>query len=240
MAQVGTLRLVSGARIDGSLTYTSSQEAVIDPDVAVRGMATRLEAEGAAPEAGPAAQAGQRVLNTLRTLVGLSVFGLGMVLLFPGFSRRATATLTSAPWASLGYGLLLLAGAPVAALLLFVIGLMIGGWWIGLLLLALLLALLPVGVSIVGLLIGQVIMQRAGRPNVALSWSLLAGLVVMALVSLVPVVGGIVLFAAMLFGLGAGIVTLTAIYRGRTGAAGSPSPSPGALGPSAEDMALAH
>jgi hypothetical protein len=115
-------------------------------------------------------------------------------------------------------------GGPVAAVLLLVAGLLIGGWWLGPLVLALYLSMLPVGSAIVGLFLGRIIMQRAGRPGVANGWSLLAGLVLLGVVSLVPFAGGVAILAALLFGLGALVLALTATYRETSTVAGPPPP----------------
>jgi hypothetical protein len=68
-------------------------------------------------------------------------------------------------------------------------------------------------------------MRRAGRPGVASGWSLVAGLAVLGAVSLVPLVGGVAGLAVLLFGVGAGILTLTTIYREEPVAPGVTPPS---------------
>lgn len=117
----------------------------------------------------------------------------------------------------------LLAVAPVVAVLLFVVGLLIGGWWLGPAVLAALLMMLPVSAAIIGLFLGRLIMLRAGKPGVASDWSLLLGLVVLGVVSLVPNAGGVAILAALVFGLGAGVLTLTATYRELAIVAGDPA-----------------
>ena len=182
----------------------------MEPGAIVRGTTTRLEAEAAPAAPSPAAQLGERALDWFRTLVGLAAFGLVLVLLFPSFMQRSTEALVQAPWASLGLGFALLVGVPVAAVLLFVAGLLVGGWWLGLLALALYFLMLPIGCAIVGLFVGRLVMQRAGRPGVASGWSLLASLALLGVVSLVPIAGGIAILAALTFGLGAGTLAPSA------------------------------
>src|SRR5438067_13673153 len=119
--------------IQGSLSYSSDQDAVMDPNASVWGGTTHLPAAPASTEPSRPTRLGQGALAWFQTLVGLSVLGLPIVLLFPGFSRRTTATLGHRPWTSAGLGLAVLVGTPVAAMLLFIVGLLIGGWWLGLL-----------------------------------------------------------------------------------------------------------
>jgi cytoskeletal protein CcmA (bactofilin family) len=237
LARVTTLRLGTDATIQGSLSYSSNQDAIMDPGAVVWGGTTRLPMAPASAEPGPAAQFGQGVLAWFQTLVGLSMLGLTIVLLFPGFGRRTTETLSRQPWPSVGIGLAVLVGMPLAALLLFIVGLLIGGWWLGLLGLALYIGLLPLGYTMVGLYVGRSIMARAGRPAVGDGWALLAGLAAMGLVSLVPLVGGAVLFAALLFGLGSSVLTLSSIYRARATATGSPPSMPDGSGEPIEKLA---
>jgi cytoskeletal protein CcmA (bactofilin family) len=217
LARVGTLYLTSGARIQGSLVYTSDQEVVVEPGAAVSGSTTRFDAPASQPEPSPAARFGAGAVAWLQTLVGLSLFGLLLVLLFPGFGSRSTEALISKPWTSLGLGFAVLLGVPVVALFLFVVGLVIGGWWIGPLLLALYLGALPVGYAVAGLLAGRFVAQTIDRPQMTTGWRLLIGLVLFGLVGLVPILGGVVLFGAVLFGLGGSVLALTAIYRGQSG-----------------------
>jgi cytoskeletal protein CcmA (bactofilin family) len=224
MAQVGTLRLARGADLQGSLSYASGSEAIVEPGATVRGTTTRLEAEAAPTAPSPAAQLGQRTLDWLRTLIGLSVLGLLLVLMFPGFMQRSMEAIVQAPWACLGLGVALLIGGPVTAVLLFGAGLLAGGWWLGLLAFALYLGMLPVGSAIVGLFVGRLVMQRAGRPGVASGWSLLVGLALLGVVSLVPFAGGIAILAVLLFGLGAGLLALKAAYDQPATGAGAPPP----------------
>lgn len=222
LAQASSLRLASGAGIGGSLTYTSGQEAVLEPGATVGGLTTHLAAPVEPSQPSPGEQVGAGVLGWLRTLVGFTAYGLLLVLLFPRLTARSTETLAHSPLESLGLGFAVLAGAPVAALLLFIVGLLVGGWWIGPLAVALYLALLPLGYAVVGLYVGHVVLHRLGRDRLAIGWHLLAGLAVLGLVSLIPVAGGLLVLAALIFGLGAFVIALAALYRAPAPATGEP------------------
>ena len=200
-------------------------------------MITRLPTPAVAPEPTPSARFAEEAAAWMKRLIGMSVFGMALVLLFPGFARRSTETLVRRPWASLGLGFGVLVGVPVATMLVFLIGLLIGGWWMAPLAFAAYLGLLPVAFSIVGLLAGQVILERMGRRSLGETWTVLIGLVAIGLVSLVPVLGGIVLFVGLLVGLGAGILALMASYRERGGLGAPAAPPPPLLDESGEPIA---
>jgi hypothetical protein len=201
----GTLRLDDGAVVGGNLIYTSNQQAAIATGATVRGTIQRYAPQrmGFWPAAGLFGRTGDSVVGWLRTLIGLFVLGLLFILLAPRFGRRTVGTLGGSPWASLGLGIALLICVPIAALIVFVVGLFVGGWWLALILLALYGIALVLSIAVTGLFLGRWILERVGRGPVPLVWALLLGLVCLLLVSLVPVAGGLVIALAMLCGLGA-------------------------------------
>lgn len=217
-AEVGSLRLADGAAIAGGLTYRSRQEATMEPGATVRGTVAWDQREGEQARPGPASRVGSGLLDWLRGLIGIAALGLLLVLPFPGFSRGATETLRAAPWASLGLGFAFLVGVPVAAVLLFVVGLVVGGWWLALAALGLCTIALPVGYAVGGLFVGQTALRLAGRPDAPLYAALLAGLALLAIIAVVPIAGGIAVFLALTFGVGALLQALTATYRARQAA----------------------
>ena len=220
----GTLRLDDNAVVGGNLTYSSEQRAQIAPGARVQGTITHHAPprSGIWPAGGPLGPEADRVIGWLRALVGLSVLGILFVLLAPGYSRRTADTLGRAPWLSLALGLALLIGVPVAALLVFVVGLFIGGWWLALMAMALYASALMLGIAVSGLFVGRWLLERTGRRQVPLVGAVLLGLVLLLLVSVVPVAGGIVVCVAMLTGLGALVVTALRSSRPPTVSASEP------------------
>jgi hypothetical protein len=206
----GTLRLDDGAVVGGNLIYTSNQQAAIATGATVRGTIQRYAPQrmGFWPAAGLFGRTGDSVVSWLRTLIGLFVLGLLFILLAPRFGRRTVGTLGGSPWASLGLGIALLICVPIAALIVFVVGLFVGGWWLALILLALYGIALVLSIAVTGLFLGRWILERVGRGPVPLVWALLLGLVLLLLVSLVPVAGGLVTAVAMFCGLGALALTV--------------------------------
>jgi cytoskeletal protein CcmA (bactofilin family) len=208
-ATVERLALTSRAAIDGSLSYTSPQDASIASGATVRGQTSR-----SAPPAGPTSVApgpAAFAIDWVRGLVGLLLLGLFLVLFFPAFARRSGEALVRSPFVSLGVGCLVLIGIPVVAVLLFVVGALIGGWWLGLVALAFYFAAIAVSLPVAALGVGASIMRVTGRPA-QLVIALVVGLIVLLLIGAVPVLGAVVLFIAVLFGLGG---TAIAVAGGR-------------------------
>jgi cytoskeletal protein CcmA (bactofilin family) len=219
----GMLRLDDGTVVGGNLTYSSDQTAQIAPGARVQGTIT----QHAPPRFGiwPAGALGagaDQVIGWLRALVGLSVLSVLFVLVAPGYSRRTADTLGRAPWLSLALGLALLIGVPIAAFLVFVLGLFIGGWWLALIAMALYASALMLGIAVSGLFLGRWLLERTRRRRVPLVGAVLLGLVLLLLVGVVPVAGGLVVAVAMLAGLGALVVTALRSSRPPTVSASEP------------------
>jgi cytoskeletal protein CcmA (bactofilin family) len=208
-AQVESLRLTQRAAIDGAVNYTSPTEASIEKGAVVKGTTTRTAPPPSPgqPVQGPASIA----IDWLRGLVGLLVLGLFIVFFFPAFARRSGEALVRSPLLTLAIGALVLIGLPILAVVIFILGAIVGGWWLGLVALAFYFAAIAVSVPVAALGFGASIMRITGRPaHVVLA--LLVGLIVLLLIGLVPILGGLVIFLAVLFGLGA---TTMAVAGGR-------------------------
>jgi len=208
-ARADRLTLTGRAAIDGSLSYSSAQDASIASGAVIRGSTTRSTPPTGPVQVapGPAAIA----IDWLRGLVGLLLLGLFLVLFFPAFARRSGEALVRSPFVSLGVGCLVLIGVPIVAVLLFIVGALIGGWWLGLVALAFYFAAIAVSLPVAALGVGASILRVTRRPA-QLVIALILGLIVLLLVGIVPILGGVVLFIAVLFGLGA---TAIAVAGGR-------------------------
>ena len=139
----------------------------------------------------------------LRALIGIVALGLLLILLLPGVGTRAIDVLRAEPWASLGIGAAILVITPIVALIVFIIGIFIGGWWLGLLLIPLWILALAVGYVVSGFLLGRLIFARLGWGRYHDILALLAGLFVLAVVGIIPVLGWLVGLVALVFGTGA-------------------------------------
>jgi cytoskeletal protein CcmA (bactofilin family) len=198
----GTVRIQDGAVVEGDVRSRSSAQ--ISEGAEIRGDVRGLE------------------FTTVRDVADVVRFGfwvavsisallltLGMVWLFPR-AADAIAGAGTRVGASIGWGALLFFGVPILAVLLLVtiVAIPLG--------IGVLLALVPLyafGYAATAYWLGRVIV---GPPR-SRALAALAGVVVLRLVALVPVLGGLTWFFATLFGLG--LLALAARGRGRSEAA---------------------
>lgn len=193
---------LDGAQIGGNLDYTSSNPVELVNGARVAGTTTRH-----APTDNRGA--GNGFLDWLRELIGIFALGLILIFLLPGIASRAIDTLRAQPWPSLGIGAAILIIPPIVALIVFIVGIIIGGWWLGVLLLPIWILLLAVGYVVSGFLLGRLLFARLGWAGYHDALALLGGLFVLTLVGLLPVLGGFVGLAAVVFGAGALALTVS-------------------------------
>jgi hypothetical protein len=159
------------------------------------------------------------LLNWLRRLVGWSIVAFLLVLLVPAVPKALEVATETPPWGRIGIGVAVGLILPFVGILLFAIGLPVGLWWLGVILLALYPVLLILSLSVSGLSIGSWLSRRVSRPDVPLLALFAVGMVVLTFLSLLPYVGPIANIVAVAFGLG----TLVLAPRSRTPAAVDPT-----------------
>lgn len=224
----GDLRAAAGEiRIDGTVAGNvnlAGERIVLGPNADIRGDLTYRSAQALQRMTG-ARVAGQISRKTLERpempgLVdmilagalgwfGVVVSGIALGALLVGTVPRLVAgasdSIVVEPWGSLGIGLLVLVGVPVAAAVLMatVVGIPVA-------VLALLLygVLAAVGLIAAALAIGKHLPWIGGRHAETLGFGprfgrVAAGIVLLALVGLLPFVGGFLILLAAIFGLGA-------------------------------------
>ena len=193
---------LDGAQIGGNLDYTSNNAVELVNGARVAGTTTRHT-----PTDANSARNG--FLGWLRELIGLFALGLLMIFLLPGLSARAIDTLRALPWPSLGIGAAILVITPLVALIIFIIGLLIGGWWLGVLLVPIWILVLAVGYVISGFLLGRLLFAQLGWGGYHDALALLGGLFVLTILGLIPILGGLVGLAALVLGAGAMALTVS-------------------------------
>jgi cytoskeletal protein CcmA (bactofilin family) len=227
-ADVTNLRLESGASVGGNVDYASDNNAQIDSGATVAGTVTHSPANFTHQPS-----AAQRAVDTfigwLRLVVGLFVLGLLVVLPFGAFSRLASDAVGREPLPSLGLGLAVLVGVPIAALIVFVLGLLAGGWPLALAALALLAMAAAVGYVLASLFVGRAALRLLGQPEAQPLLGLLVGLLVLTALGLIPFLGGLIDLVATVVGVGALTLTLFRAWRGPAPAVRASQPAaPGA------------
>jgi cytoskeletal protein CcmA (bactofilin family) len=212
---VESLTIASTASIQGKLTYISENEANIQSGAQIRGTIThqlpdvkeRL-AVGThkLPNVGERLVTGiglwGKVIGFLMTLV----LGIIIVLLAPRRVKAVTESIRTRPWASLGWGAIILIFTPIAALIVCIT---IIGLPLGLITLVLYSIAICLTQLFAGLLIGQLIIGSSRRveTKTALVGALALGLAILSLLRLIPYLDFVIGLATVLFGLGAILVS---------------------------------
>jgi hypothetical protein len=143
------------------------------------------------------------MIGWTRSLIGLFVFGLLLLVPFAMFTRRAVTYISRSGGMSSGLGIVLLIGIPFIACTAFFFGILVGGWWIGLGLLGLYVLLLALAYTVAAIWLGErVVGLFHGGPQ-ALWLTMLIGLAVLLFLGRIPIAGAIIGSVAVVFGLGA-------------------------------------
>lgn len=201
-AGVGDLTLTSGASVSGDLNYISEEKGLIADGANISGVTKHsLPPEGMRDRKGDEADfAG--LIGGFAFYKFLSLLAIGSLLLyaFPNFMKDSAGSILKKPMQALGAGFLILIIMPIAAVILMVtlIGLPLGlialAGYLFLLYIAKIFVAFPLGVKILG--------AKTSR-----YWALIIGLAILIVVGLVPVLGWLVEFVAVLMGLG--VIMLT-------------------------------
>jgi hypothetical protein len=212
-----TFTLAPSARINGSLTYTARQSANVSTAAVVTGGIRAEEPERRGDmgersgERNWAAAAGW----SLGGVIGLLLLGAVLQWAFPQMVLQASDTMGDFVLRSFGLGIVAVIGLPLAGLILLftIIGIPLGLllWFV----LAVLLASATV-IAAYGLgLRGRVLFARTlAEPTwgARIGWTLV-GLVVLAVLSWVPLVGGLIVWLFEITALGALVMTLWTRFR---------------------------
>ena len=195
------ISISSSAHISGDLIIHSIDEAEIEPGAEILGDTIFIRSDGPRIMADRMFAVGSAL--GLAFFVGLFLLGSLQTLLFPNSFTAALRRLNR-PWGTLGVGLALLVVGPIA---MFLIGITVIGIPITIVLAALFVVALLLGFLVAAGTLGRVFARLVGRDADISFWArvaaLAAGLLFLAVVGLIPVVGTFVLALALVFGLGA-------------------------------------
>ena len=174
-----------------------------------------------AADQSPAAIATSRWSDWLRLAVAFTVVGWVLLLVAGGLRERASSINLPLAVKRLGMGALLALDIPLACLLVIVIGLPLGLWWLGLLGLVAYVALAAVGYAYTGYQVGRLILDRTGGGRLGWLLAVPLGVGLVVLVGLTPYAGWVVSLFATVYGIGSVLFrpsTVTSAVAG-TGAA---------------------
>jgi len=200
---VDSLTIAPTASIQGKLTYISENEANIQSGAQIGGKITHeLYIVKESLTAGIRLGLWGKVIGFLMALV----LGIIIVLLAPKRVKAVTESIRTRPWASLGWGALILVATPIAA---GIVCITIIGLPLGLIALAHYIIAIYLTQLFVGLLIGQLIIGafRGVETKAALIGALALGLAILSLLRLIPYLDFFIGLATVLFGLGAILVS---------------------------------
>ena len=205
------IRLTSKANISGDFLYGSPEVASIDSQATIGGKVTKTVLAMESPpsiEGLFALYGGLKVLFTVANFISSLILGLLLLRFYPGFTKRTVAQLREQPLASAGMGFLVLILTPI------IVG-TLGMTFIALPLAFLVLAGFFIYVYLARIIamawVGQWILNRLGRvPRER--WAFVIGLIIYTLLSLLPFLGLMVTFLAILFGLGSLLLTKKEVY----------------------------
>jgi cytoskeletal protein CcmA (bactofilin family) len=194
--------LASGARVGGDFVY-GDKRPLVPGGATIGGDVQRVSASDVTDPVGFIGAAAIWVAVSVSALV----LGLLLLWLAPRGLDAAFRAASTSLGLTIGWGLLLFFGLPILAViaLVTIVGIPLG--------VALLLALLPIyaiGYTTSAWLLGR---RLVGPPRGRVL-AFLAGLAILRVLALIPIVGGIVWFAATVVGLGA---LLVATWRARRG-----------------------
>jgi cytoskeletal protein CcmA (bactofilin family) len=200
---VDVLTIASSTVILGDLTYTSENEAVIHSGAQIGGTVTHLAGMEWPFKGGLISS----ILGRLLSFLMILLIGIVIVLVAPRRMALMADTIRNEPWWSLGWGAIILLATPVAAI---VVCITIVGIPLGLIGLALYGIAIYLSQILVALFIGRWIIGCFTKADsrAIMVGALASGLAILCLLRLIPYAGFFIGLAAVLFGLGAALVSL--------------------------------
>lgn len=211
-AQVGMIRVGPKTVVVGDLVITSDEKPEIDESADIGGEVVVKEPEHKVPEEVKQVEtksisevfASIKFITALLGAISTFLVGFILIRLFPRYMEVSRENIEKSTWRSLGWGVLALVVTPIVIVLLFV------------LIVTIPLAFLTMALYGIYTYLAKIfVIYWAGRKifkNSSEVVSFAITLVIYVLITLIPVIGGLVSFAALLFGIGAGVLACNTIY----------------------------
>jgi hypothetical protein len=147
------------------------------------------------------------ILGFIVQLLAAIALGLVLIYLFPGFVRELTGFVRGSPLKAGLIGFLALIFLPVLAIILLIT---VFGWNLSILIILILLLAMLIATIPVKLLAGELIYNRLFKKEAGRMLYYIIGAIVFAVLYAIPLVGGLIRLIALLIGLGAIILWLSA------------------------------
>ncbi len=142
------------------------------------------------------------VEDTVRGAVAFTLVGWLLLLMAPGLRARTYRALRSGPLRRMGLGAVLALDVPLAALLVAIIGVPLGLWWIGLVALAIFAAVAVAGYAYAGFQVGVLLLSRTGGGRLMWMAEVPLGVAVLVLAGQIPYAGPVISILAVVYGIG--------------------------------------
>jgi hypothetical protein len=139
----------------------------------------------------------------LRGFIAFSILGLLLILVAPGLKGRAQSANLMRPLRRIGLGLILLLDVPLAAVAIIALGLPLGLWWLGVLVMLAFVVLAAAGFAYAGIVIGRQVLDRLGYPSLPWLAAVPVGIALAVLASVIPYVGTLFTIVLICYGMGA-------------------------------------
>jgi cytoskeletal protein CcmA (bactofilin family) len=196
------IALENNADIGGNLAYRSPEKAQVADGAKVAGETTYQTA----PKDQQYNKGTLQLWSTFYGFCSMLLIGLAAIAIAPRWFDGVGAAIRTRPVGSFAYGAAALLGVPIVAALLMATFI---GLPLGIIMLLVWIAAMIGAMVITAYAVGWMIIEKLAWPSrgqrIA---SLIVGLLVLAVLGLIPVVGGITIFVSLIFGLGALLVIL--------------------------------
>lgn len=201
----GTFNVSQTASIGGNLNYTSDPDERISPSASVSGTITRHEPDSAGMPTEKDIRGFFRGLDMAAMLVSIItslIIGLILIRLMPKYVGRASELITTSFLKSLVIGIASLVLIPILLVVIFstIVGIPLSIFFLALFMVYMFIARIYVMVAL-----GRKLEDWTGVSLKGNYYHFLLGLVVYYLLSIIPIIGGIIKFFVMIAGFGAAL-----------------------------------
>lgn len=209
-AMVGEARLTSQAEVGGDFTYKAEQKADISGTAVIGGETTYTAVKNYDKKKAFGTHIiGAMVAGKIYGVLAALLLGFVFIHFAPKYVESATMDIKEKTWPALLYGLVTLIIMPIVAVLLMVT---VIGIPLGLMTMAFYFMGLYIAPLFFMVLLGQLVMGTMSK-KYSMYAALLVGAIAYAILTLIPIIGGIIALFAVLAGIGSMAMTELEAYK---------------------------